>query len=139
MKKNGFTIVEVCISLFLILLFLILPIRAAKEAKEMIDAYRFLTEFEKLVKLHHQRAVLSSNEVKVIVSKQYVHFYYSKDSFLMYPKGISYAVSDSISIKFSQRTGTSNSTSTIRFLLPSNQYVSYTFKLGRGDYEKSIS
>lgn len=139
MKKPGFTIVEVCISLVLILLFLILPIHAAKEAKEMIDAYRFLTEFEKIVKLHHQRAVLSSDEAKFTVSKQYVHFYYQKESFLVYPKGVSYAVSEQISIKFIQRTGTSNSTSTIRFLLPSNQYVSYTFKLGRGDYEKSIN
>lgn len=139
-KQSGFTLIEVCVSLFLILLCLVIPIHSMQQAKQEVEAYRFLTEFEKSVKLYHQKAVLTSFPAEIRIDSKQVYFDYRHQETisLTYPKGMSFAVSDPIALKFTQRTGTSQSTSIIRFLLPSGQKVLYTFKLGRGNYDKNI-
>ncbi|MHC9001416.1 type II secretion system protein [Enterococcus bulliens] len=45
-KQSGFTLIEVCVSLFLILLCLVIPIHSMQQAKQEVEAYRFLTELK---------------------------------------------------------------------------------------------
>lgn len=139
MKKAGFTLIEVCISLVILLVVFSFQFQIATAVREQIRVYQFFTEFERLIKIYHQDSVLTSNYSQLDISESKVLFanQYSP-RVLYYPKGVEKVSKATVYIKFQQRTGTSANVDSVRFRLATGQIVEYNFKLGKGNYEKKV-
>lgn len=145
--RNGFTLIESLIVLFVISLFTFLPGLLLENYRQHLEERQFFAELEQRIILTQQLAVTNqvSTKIKSAGNKQEVHFSTqlvsgetSQDWWILpVPEGIE-VISESM-ISFQKETGKNEGKLGLLHFKVGERKVKYQFQMGYNRFEKSCT
>lgn len=144
-NREGFTLIESLLVLFICTMFMLLPTLAIKKTQQVLAVEHFLSSFEKKILFTQQMAVVEMTDTQIVFfkQKQQIKFLLDKsneptnDAILNVPTALKADGPDKIIFK--NGSGNNGKLAKFSFLWEEkNQMIEFQFQMGSGRYVKKI-
>lgn len=144
-NRDGFTLIESLIVLFVCTLFMLLPTLAIKHTQQALEVEQFISSFEKKILFTQQMAVVEmvDTQIRFFKQTQQVKFLVAKNSYtteedsVTIPSALNAEGPDKIIFK--KVSGNNGKLAKFSFYwTEKNQVIEFQFQMGSGRYVKKI-